>query len=132
MKDPLEYFTYIDKWVDKNKPMFFRWHVAGDIPEQMYLDCMKKLCRNHPQTKFLCFTKKFHLDYSKKPKNLQVVFSAWPGLDMPKTKFRIAWMNDGKDGRIPKNAIHCPGNCENCGMCWNLSELKKDVVFDKH
>ena len=65
------------------------------------------------------------------PNNLTIVISVWPGLRIPNSKLPKAFMQDGTENRI-NNAIECPGNCENCGMCWNLSKLGKNVVFNKH
>src|ERR1035437_875610 len=31
--------------------------------------------------------------------------------------------------RVPADAIACPGNCESCGMCYELERLGHDVVF---
>jgi hypothetical protein len=45
---------------------------------------------------------------------------------------RIAWMQDGTETRIPKGAIECHGNCETCGLCYELPRLGVDVVFHKH
>jgi len=131
-KDPDLYFNTIDKFLSNGKTSFFRWQQAGDIYDQAYYNRMVEIAKKYKDIKFLVFTKKYHLDFSTKPDNLEIVFSAWPGRDIPKTKFKIAWMNDGIENRIPNNAIECPGNCESCGMCWNLSKLNKDVYFNKH
>jgi len=130
--DPNKYFGDIDGYLLKSKPAFFRFHQAGDILNQDYLNRMKVLCRKHKNVKFLCFTKKYNLDFRYKSSNLEIVFSAWPGRNIPKSKFRIAWLDNGEDNRIPKSAIECPGHCDVCGMCWNLSKLNKDVKFKIH
>jgi len=131
--DSKAYFDGIDEYLYNKMPMFFRWHVSGDIPNVDYLDNMIKLARDYKGTKFLAFTKQYELFKGKRiPSNLSIVFSAWPAYEMPKqTRFSIAFMQDGTEDRV-KNAIECPGNCENCGMCWNLKDLGKNVVFHKH
>ena len=132
-KDPAKFEEAIDKILVKLTPKFFRWHVAGDIPSQEYFTIVKKIAKKHNKTKFLIFTKQYEFNYTRAPKNLVVVFSAWPGLKMPRHRKSIAFMRDKKspDNRI-KNTIECPGNCETCGACWSLSKLNKNVVFDKH
>ena len=130
--DPVKFFNDIDVWLNKNKPEFFRWQQAGDIYNQDYFNSMKDIARKHKDIKFLCFTKKYHLEFKRIPKNLEIIFSAWPGRNIPKSKFRIAWLDNGEDNRIPKSAIECPGHCDVCGMCWNLSKLNKDVKFKIH
>jgi hypothetical protein len=78
------------------------------------------------------------LDYSAKPENLEIVFSMFPLTDMPDEhiSFRKAWVTNDKAGnvetRIPDGSIECPGTCDTCGMCWNLSDINKDVFFHNH
>jgi len=128
-----KYFKGINEHLTEHKPSFFRWHVSGDIPDISYLDSMISIAKKHKDTKFLAFTKRYDYFKNKRiPKNLAIVFSAWPGLDMPKQRrFPIAFMQDGTETRV-KNAVECPGNCENCGMCWSLKTMGKNVVFHKH
>ena len=129
--EPGTYWGMIDIYLKRHKPRFFRWHVSGDIANQDYLHSMKQLARLHPNTKFLAFTKMYALNYSNIPKNLNIVFSAWPGTKMPRKPFPIAYMQDGTETRVPNDARECPGSCENCGMCWSLRN-GESVVFHKH
>lgn len=134
-QDPDDYFSQVLAWLDKARPDYFRWHVAGDIPDGGYIYGMDRIAVALPGTRFLAFTKRYNW-FCGRPgpaPNLTIVWSAWPGLDMPKNRpFPVAWMDNGQDGRIPADALPCPGNCENCGMCWSLPELGRDVVFKKH
>ena len=133
--DPFQYFGSIDKFLTKKTPKFFRWHVSGDIVSQAYLRGMIKLAIDHPETNFLAFTKNFKLDYSNVPKNLSIVFSQWPGMRKPVHKKGVsgfAWFQDGTEKRVPKNAIECPGHCDNCGMCFSIAKIGGHVVFHKH
>lgn len=132
MQERNQYQFDINCYLTKKHPRFFRWHVAGDILDQDYLNMMIKIAKNHPATNFLAFTKMHNLDYSKTPKNLEIVFSLWPGWGKKTKGHRYAYMQDGTETRIPKNAIECPGLCENCMICWKLSDLKRDVWFSKH
>ena len=131
--DPDKYFSGIDSYLLNKQPMFFRWHVSGDIPNSYYLKMMVKLSKDYKGTRFLAFTKQYELFKGVKiPKNLSIVFSAWPGYDMPKqNRFPVAYMQDGTETRV-HNTIECPGNCESCGMCWSLKDIGKNVVFNKH
>jgi hypothetical protein len=63
----------------------------------------------------------------------------WHDKDAPlwgntRKKLPRAWLYDPDcpDPRIPNDAIWCPGNCESCGMCWDLPNIGKDVVLIKH
>jgi hypothetical protein len=135
---PDSYFREIAAQVAAAKPRLFRWHVAGDILGSEYLRGMCRIAAANPATHFLAFTKAFEIvnryeDREAVPCNLVLVFSAWP-----KMKFfnphghRVAWMQDGSETRVPEDAIGCPGNCESCGMCYELDRLGRDVVFHKH
>lgn len=114
------------------RPRFFRWHVAGDILDQDYLDRMKAIARELPAVKFWAFTKMHDLDFRRLPRNLTIVLSMWPGMPVPRSKLPRAWMQDGTETRIPTNAIECPGNCETCGACAELRKIGRDVFFRKH
>lgn len=141
-ENPDEYFFQIYRAIKRAKSFkLFRWHVGGDIPVVDYLHGMVVIARAFPNVKFLCFTKQYEMveefkTNEKIPKNLTIVFSAWPGLRLPKgcEKYRpIAWMRDGKDpdSRIPKKAQECPGGCDKCMKCFGLKP-GQSVVFDKH
>jgi hypothetical protein len=131
-----EYFNEIHTWIDKHKPKYFRWHVAGDIPSQNYLEDMIVTAMMFENVRFLCFTKRHELDFSRVPKNLKVIFSMWPKWDLDPQAIRskpgisaIAWMQDGSETRYPLDALHCKGTCQQCFSCWHAS---KDVVFKRH
>lgn len=133
-RNPEKYFTDIIEYLSRKRKLpFFRWHVAGDILGQKYLRGMYRVAEAFPNTLFLAFTKMYNLDYSAKPKNLSIVFSSWVGVDVPRVKnIPVAWYQDGTETRVPENAIRCPGNCETCGMCFDLPSIGRDVVFEKH
>jgi hypothetical protein len=123
----------------KNPPRFFRIHVAGDFLSQDHVDAWISLASTNSETKFLAFTKRHELDYSQAPKNLQIVLSMFPVMDMPpghNSHLPKAWLAQDKagveDARVPADAIECGGSCEACAMCWNLEDLKRDVVFHLH
>ena len=127
-----EWFADILNYIDKKKPGYFRWHVAGDIIDQDYYEWMCDIAIENPQTKFLAFTKNTNIKFLHRPKNLAIVISMWPGLPKPNNKMPLAWFQDGTETRVPKSAILCPGSCDECKICWNLPRIKKDVVFNKH
>jgi hypothetical protein len=136
-KDRVKYFEDVRKFIAKKSPKFFRWHVAGDIPDEGYLYQMVAIAKTFPETKFLAFTKRHDIlnnwPAAEMPDNLEVVMSMWPKWGDAEIKgFRRAWMQDGTETRVPADAIECPGFCENCGMCWSLGKLGRDVVFNVH
>ena len=127
-----KYFYNIAKIISKKKPKYFRWHVAGDIINQNYYDNMVVIAELFPKTKFLVFTKQYLLNYKKRTPNLNVIISAWINSEVINTyNLQVAWVQDGKETRIPKKAIHCPGNCDKCLVCFN-TKANKDVYFTIH
>lgn len=138
--DPKGYFQQIDEYLTRKSPTMFRWHVGGDIPDYDYLFHMIELARRHPHINFLAFTKRFEYSYFNlvDAPNLVVVLSMWPGMkDAPRHNnygfyMPRAWCQDGTEERMPEDAILCGGSCMECGMCWSLRSLEKDVVFNIH
>jgi hypothetical protein len=137
-RHPELYFMQIAARVAKSKPRLFRWHVSGDILNTNYLGRMCRIAEENPETHFLAFSKAFDIvnryeDREAIPSNLVIVFSAWPGMkfDNPHSH-RVAWMQDSTETRVPSDAIECPGNCESCGLCYELPKVGRDVVFHKH
>lgn len=79
-EDPRSYFLQISAAMAVSR--FFRFHVAGDIPDYEYLAGMVDVCRQNPHCKALCFTKRYSLvnvfaSDNCMPENLQIVFSEW-------------------------------------------------------
>lgn len=124
-----------------NAPRMFRIHVVGDFYSYYYFKMWIDVIRNHPQTKFMAFTKQYmvviaHVIMRRLPENLTLVASAWPNVHIPewvKQGMPIAYMQDGTETRVPENAYHCDGNCagECNGHCWNMKP-GDSVVFEKH
>ena len=122
----------------KNKSLF-RWHSSGELIDQNHLNDLIYIAKELPNTHFLIFTKQYFLDYSEKPNNFEVIYSAWPGLDIPKhiLNKRIAFMVD-KEGietrHVNSNTYVCPGitkkvHCDSCKLCWKSN---KNVIFPEH
>lgn len=122
---------------------FFRFHVSGDIPDDIYFEHMVNIARTNPHCEILCFTKKYSIvnNYihiiGHLPKNLHIIFSAWRGVDMnnpynlPEAHVRY------RDGSTTarENAILCRGNCTECAVtdsgCW-VSKNGEQIIFTEH
>jgi len=131
--DPREFERSVVEQIEKKQPKFFRWHVAGDIPDAMYLAMMYRVACRFKRTKFLAFTKRYNLVRELPPANMSIVLSAWPGYEIHNPlNLSVAWMQDGTEQRVPQGSLECPGGCDECGMCWSLNVIGRDVVFDKH
>jgi hypothetical protein len=136
--DPESYFSQIATAIADTKPRHFRWHVAGDILSVDYLQGMCEIAEHNLGTRFLAFTKAFDVvnGYENSrtlPGNLTVIFSAWPGMRIHNPHgHSVAWMQFGTEDRVPEDAVHCPGNCKSCGICFRLPKLHRGVVFQRH
>lgn len=125
-----EYSRQVMGYIERKRPKYFRWHVAGDILNQEHAEKIILIAVAFPGTKFLCFTKRHDLQFKGLPKNLTVVLSCWPGMPLPKNRsLPRAYMQDGTEKRIPHGARECPGSCEDCKLCYGL---QGSVVFHKH
>ena len=135
---------FIAQLSKRKKLPYFRWFVGGDIPNADFVLFMVNIAKKFPDTKFLSFTKQyamvnnyifaFGLDGRESlPKNLSIVFSAWPDYPMSnRYEFPVAWYYDWKneDTRINGNWTHpCPGSCVTCKFCWSPDS---DVLFEAH
>ena len=131
--------SYLAWWFGSpNDPRMFRIHVSGDFFSREYLDMWLRVIRSHPGTKFLAFTKQYDLVAAINreifPGNFRLVLSAWPGVEMPSALLGycpVAYMQDGRETRVPMDAMPCSGNCSACAKCWELSG-GQSVVFHKH
>ena len=116
---------------------FFRVHSSGDFFSVAYAEMWKRLAEKHSGIKFLAFTKQFDIirkaDFSAL-NNFSIVLSGWTGVDIPEdllTKYPAAFCAE-KGQQAPDGCMECPGNCDTCGMCWNLKATGKNVFFHKH
>lgn len=137
------FFDDIIQWLNDEDTIFkfFRWFSSGDIVNYNFFLGMVKVARECPQTKFLCFTKKFEIvnDYilfnGDLPSNLRIVFSNWGEFkpqnpnNLPTT--HVKFKDPLKNVNIPEFAIPCKGSCKTCKACWSL-EKGQSVYFDFH
>lgn len=139
-EDPKKFFEKIDFELSFVTYKYFRWHSAGDIVDEQYLDLMCWLARRHKETRFLCFTKKYelvnnYLNNHRKPSNLVLVLSNW-GTWRVENPHNLpeSFVDFGNgDEEIPVFAYECPGRCEACNgqHCWHLNK-GQSVCFHKH
>lgn len=135
--DMKSYFDQLGAYLDKKKPWFFRFHVAGDIISKRHFRAICDISRKHPKTRFLIFTKAFRYIDKDIPENLSLVLSVWNTMkfsDIPSRLYDMPKAFAGDCGTWPgyDKAIRCPGNCETCGACWDLSNNNLNVRFEKH
>lgn len=117
---------------------YFRWHVAGDIPDDTYFQMMCKVAIDCPGTNFLAFTKRWDIvnPYADRiPHNLQVIYSAWGDL-LPENPHELPVAHVIFRGAEPDPSWKiCGGNCTDCickGIgCWEL-QRGEHIAFYEH
>ena len=122
---------------------FFRFHVSGDILDDVYLSHMIDIAERNQHCEILCFTKKYEIvnEYLVSggtiPQNLHIIFSAWIGLEMVNPFLLPEAHVKYRDGTTTArdDAKECGGNCSECaitdGGCWSLRNGEQ-VVFNEH
>lgn len=139
--DPEKYFKQIS--LVSGMQRFFRWHVSGDIVNDRYFSGMVKVAIDNPETKYLCFTKKFDIvnNWIAKngdlPRNLIVLFSGWDNLK-PVNPYNLPETNvfGTEKQPIPSPEWNvCGGNCFECVCrgcgCWK-AEKGETIAFHIH
>lgn len=123
---------------------YFRFFVTGDIYDKDFLENMVLCARKNKHCNILCFTKKYslvneYLKHHRLPKNLNIVFSAWKGLEMPNPfnlpTAEVMYKDGTSTAEEGKKYMYCPGNCSECisekRSCWNLRK-GEGVIFAEH
>ena len=139
--DPNTYWREVEASIMMSR--FFRFHVSGDIPDNVYLAHMIDIAERNPHCEMLCFTKKYNLvndflDFGGTiPQNLHIIFSGWHDIEMvnpynlPEAHVRY------RDGSTTarEDAKLCGGNCTECAItddgCWTAKHGEQ-VVFNEH
>lgn len=145
LKDPIAYFSTIARATRTQR--FFRWHVSGDIVNLDYFWNMILVAKDNPNCEYLAFTKAYDIVNSSLdtgstiPKNLHVLFSAAPGVEMKNPhnlpechiNFEDPNMNTYHGGANYEH--HCNGNCTECVIngCGCFFLKNGDVtIIDQH
>ncbi len=144
-ENPPEFERQIMVYLEKHPAKYFRWQVAGDIPDVNYLRMMERVARRFPDTKFLCFTKQYEMVMGEQgdlidPPNLTIVISGWPKWKNSlfltcATYYPVSQVHlKGEPRRFIKDhkLIECPGKCGPCDYkCWKL-KVGEMVEFKEH
>lgn len=110
-----------------------RIHESGDFFRQSYIDDWFSVAMQYPEFIFYVYTKSFHLDYSKKPKNFVLIAS----FDDSTDKLRLDAYNKIREQFnntftiIPKDQkADCIADCSKCSKCW--TETGQNITVKKH
>lgn len=120
--DPEELQIQLQGYLIQHRPRRFRWFVGGDIPDKNFLQAMVTIAEQHPNTKFMAYTKKFHLlqDVSM-PSNLNILLGLWAG-DPCNGEILLqkhaATVFVPKGQSVDETLFTCPGSCAFCNVCW--------------
>lgn len=122
---------------------FFRFHVSGDIPDNVYFAHMVEIAQRNPHCEILCFTKRYNLvndflDFGGTlPQNLHIIFSGWHDIEMVNPhnlpEAHVRYRNGSTTAR--EDAKLCGGNCTECAItdagCWT-AKRGEQVIFNEH
>lgn len=139
LNDPLQYWNDVRKAAAMTR--YFRFHVSGDIPNELYFFNMILTAKAAPKTEFLAFTKQHEIvnewiaTHGALPENLHIIFSAWPGLPM-ENPYNLPEAHVIFKGCEPSPEwLQCGGNCTECACrgvgCWQLKPGEK-IAFRQH
>lgn len=124
----------IRKKLEKRPRRLFRIHEAGDFYSQGYLNSWFEVAACFPDVRFLAYTTSFHLDFSRKPPNMQIIWSVWSDTDVgkipPGPRSFVGNSRHLDPDRFDR-AFLCTGKCADCQFCWYADELG-DVRFRIH
>lgn len=143
VKSPIGYFDQIEEYLKHHPTAFFRWHVAGDIPDLFYLDGILRIADSFPITGFLVYTRfPFEDKGIDIPDNLTIIRSLWfydrpmdkryPHFGVTSREFyeeMKALQDAGKP--LPAGLSVCEGSCEKCRKCWN-AQAGELIINKKH
>ena len=138
-ENPQEYWDAVSAACKMTR--YFRFHVAGDIVDEIYFENMVRIAKHHPQTEILAFTKKYSIvnawceTHGLPPANLHIIFSHWPGFPM-ENPFSFPVCRVLFNGETPDPTWRmCAGNCTDCavhdGGCWTL-QPGETICIKKH
>jgi len=140
-KDPA-FVPEMIKYINLHSNGFFRWHEDGDVYDQAYLDKIIEIMNACPGTRFLMYTKSFHLDFSKAPANLALYWSTTDSntMNVPRNQFGMPTRPRAhlvlRGQTPPAGYVTCDKGglkehycCDKCTICWAGTA---DVYFDQH
>jgi hypothetical protein len=138
--DPFRYFDLIRMAIAKKKPLFFRWHVSGDIPDLRYAEGILDIAEVFGATNFLIYTRVpgylFDAAVQSKcgiPPNLAILESQWLGFDHKPYGTLPTFMVVKPGLTVTTNdpgltVYHCPGSCPTCRICWSAKRRHIDII----
>lgn len=106
---------------------YFRWFVAGDIPDKKFMLLMARAAFAFPDIKFMAYTKRWRewpaVGWSMQLKNLVTRHSLWPAEGWDRCESGLPFSAMIPRGSEPiEGTILCPGACGLCGYkCWDPS-----------
>jgi len=110
-----------------------RIHESGDFFNQGYVNDWFSVAEQFPEFTFYAYTKSFHLDYSKKPKNFVLIAS----FDDSTDKLRLDAYNkirkqfNNTFTIVPRGQkADCIADCVKCNKCWTKTGL--NITVNKH
>ena len=122
-----DFVKVVSEMIHNMKFDWFRIHESGDFYNQEYLDKWLEIVRNNPQTKFLAYTKNWHLNFKNLPSNICIRYSCDISSEHLRDELPICYVGV----KIPKQFFLCRKKCKPgfCMACWDRST---DVYIPIH
>ena len=117
--------------LEKADPEFFRWHSGGEFYSEEYVDKVREIVRNTPNTLFRTTTRRRDLakPLRKLAKLPNMIVRESLDLEVPKPTMRLP-VAALSTLPIAKDMFLCPNDCDACGHhCW---QEPCDMCFDEH
>lgn len=137
--DPATYWAQVKGAASMTR--FFRFHVSGDIPHEIYFLEMINTAKQLPSTKFLAFTKQYNIVNTvldlpgiELPENLIIIFSNW-GAWKCENPHNLPVCEVILKGDAPADGWKiCGGNCTECACrgvgCWELKKGDTIAIYE--
>lgn len=128
---PALFFGALNRYLDRELPLYFRFHVGGDIPDAEYARRVIHLAEKQPAVSFALYTQRVKAlpPYEYIPSNLHIRVSLWPNQDEARAG-EYPKAHALRPGAFGVNGVPwCPGRCGPCLHCYRTHE---DVIFPLH
>lgn len=139
--DPARYWNEIQAYINNGIVSVFRFHVAGEIPNEDYLIRLIDLAYVNADVKFCIYTKRFawiEKYQNDIPENLHVLVSIWHKNYSNPYHFAEFIYDDGTEPKLAE-IPHCPAvdkngfetgiTCAKCKRCINAKRGDRIAVY---
>lgn len=119
---------------------YIRVHSSGEFYDQKYLDRWMMIARRFPAKTFYCYTKRYDLDFSHRPRNMVVYLSddllqIMGSMDIVRKFDGVTYIRFDKSVPIERGFKLCKHQTKaetQCDRCFECTKPGGRICFDKH